>query len=342
MSHDVLRVIWYLLIGVLVTGYAVLAGFDLGVGVLHTTIAKTDEERRKLLNAVGPFWDGNGVWLLTFGGALFAAFPHVYATVFSGFYLALMLLLFALIFRAVSFEFRSQVEGEKWRGAWDWAFCIGSFLPALLTGVALGNTLRGVPLDANMEFTGSFFTLLNPFSLLVGLTGLAMFVMQGAVFLLLKTDGVLAERAGAWANRGWLATVVLAVLTTIVGAVTVDAAFGNYMGSPMLWVVPVLAVVFMAATRFSLDRGAALRAFVFSSLSIAGLIGIVGAANFPYLLRAREVAEHGLTIYNSSSSQNTLFAMFVIAVIGMPIVIVYTAYIYKVFGGKVVVEKGGY
>jgi len=342
MSHEVLQVIWYLLIGVLIAGYAILDGFDLGVGVLSPFVAKNDRERRLLLNAIGPFWDGNEVWLLTAGGALFAAFPHVYATVFSGFYLALMLVLFALIVRAVSFEFRSKIEDAGWRKAWDGAFFVASLLPALLTGVALGNVLRGVPVDAQMEYAGTFFTLLNPFSLLVGLTGLAMFVTHGALWLSMKTDGEVAARARKWGKGAWLAWIVLIVSTTLVGIFDVPAAFANYAQTPLAWLIPALAVVFLVLTRVNLNRGQSGRAFLFSALSIASLIGVVGAANFPYMLRARPAAEYGLTIYMASASKNTLTAMLVIALIGIPLVIAYTIYVYRVFRGKARVEEGGY
>ncbi len=340
MSHALLQNIWYVLIGVLLTGYAILDGFDLGVGVLYPFIAKKDGERRALLNAIGPFWDGNEVWLLTGGGALFAAFPHVYATVFSGFYLALMLVLFALILRAVSFEFRSKVASERWRRAWDGLFFGASLLPALLTGVALGNVVRGVPLDARMEFAGNFFTLLNPLALLVGLTGLAMFVTHGAIYAWIKTEGPLAERAERAANTGWLAWVVLTALTAVVALFDAPARFAGK--SPLVWAVPLLAALFLALTRVNLKRGQAGRAFLFSALSIAGLMGLVGVGNYPYMLPARNVAEYGLSIYNASASQNTLTAMLVIALIGVPLVLVYTAYIYHIFRGKVRVEEGGY
>lgn len=342
MSHEFLQNVWYLLIGVLLTGYAVLDGFDLGAGVLSLFVAKKDGERRLLLNAIGPFWDGNEVWLLTGGGALFAAFPHVYATVFSGFYLALMVVLFALILRAVSFEFRSRVESARWRKVWDGIFFVGSLLPALLTGVAVGNVMRGVPLNAQMEFTGNFFTLLNPFSLLVGLTGLAMFVTHGAIYLTMKTNGAVAERARRWAAWAWLALVVLAVLSSIVAAIDVPERYVNAGRQPLLWAIPVLTLVFMALTRWSLAQGKAGRAFLFSSLTIAGLMGLFGAANHPYLLPARNAVEHGLTIYNASASQRTLLTMLIIALIGVPLVLAYTAYIYYAFRGKVRVEEEGY
>lgn len=342
MSHELLQNIWYLLIGVLLTGYAILDGFDLGVGVLSPFVAKNDKERRLLLNAIGPFWDGNEVWLLTGGGALFAAFPHVYATVFSGFYLALMLVLFTLIIRAISLEFRSQVESAGWRRFWDWAFFVGSLLPALLTGVAVGNVMRGVPIDAQMEYAGTFFTLLNPFSLLVGLAGLAMFVMQGSAYLYAKTNGEIAERARKTAAFGWTALVVLAVAVTVFAIFDVPARFDNYMAFPIAWIVPALAAAALALTRISLAQGKAGRTFLFSSLSIAGLMGIFGAANYPYMLPARNAIENSLTIMNASASQTTLTTMLIIALIGMPLVIAYTAYVYHVFRGKVTAEGKGY
>jgi cytochrome d ubiquinol oxidase subunit II len=202
-----LNTVWFLLIGVLLVGYAVLDGFDLGVGVLHL-FAKSDHERRVHLNAIGPVWDGNEVWLLTAGGAMFAAFPIVYATVFSGFYLAFMLLLFALIFRAVSLEFRGQFENPRWRSFWDWAFGLGSLLPAVLYGVAIGNVIRGLPIGADGSLNVSLFALLNPYALLIGLFSLAMFVMHGAAFLAVRTEGELQERMARATVGAWTAFVV--------------------------------------------------------------------------------------------------------------------------------------
>lgn len=342
MSHELLQNIWYLLIGVLLTGYAILDGFDLGVGVLAPFIAKDDRERRLLLNAIGPFWDGNEVWLLTGGGALFAAFPHVYATVFSGFYLALMLVLFALIIRAVSLEFRSQVESAGWRRFWDWGFFVGSLLPALLMGVAVGNVMRGVPVDAQMEYAGTFLTLLNPFSLLVGLAGLAMFIMQGSVYVLARTNGPVAERAKKTAAIGWTALVVLAVGVTVFAIFDAPARFDNYVAFPLTWAIPALVTVFLALTRINLAQGKTGQTFLFSSLSIAGLMAIFGAANYPYMLPARNAVENSLTIMNASASQIALKTMFIIAIIGMPLVIGYTTYVYVIFRGKVSAEGEGY
>jgi cytochrome bd ubiquinol oxidase subunit II len=341
MSHATLQTIWYLLIGVLIAGYAILDGFDLGVGVLSPFVAKTDGERRSLFAAVGPFWDGNEVWLLTAGGALFAAFPHAYATVFSGFYLALMLVLFALILRAVSFEFRSKVESPRWRSTWDWVFCIGSLLPALLTGVAVGNIMRGVPVDASMEYAGNFFTLLNPLSLLIGLAGLAMFVHHGALYLLNRTDGPVAQRARQAANVSWIALIALMVVSTVIAIFDMPARFDNYIKNPVAFLVPILAVAALVVSRLSLKRSVG-RAFVFSALGIAGLVGIFGVGNFPYLLPARNVVANSLTVYSASASRLTLNTMFTIAIIGVPIMIAYTSYVYYAFRGKVKVEDSQY
>ncbi|MEW6716598.1 MAG: cytochrome d ubiquinol oxidase subunit II [Chloroflexota bacterium] len=342
MSLATLQIIWYVLIGILISGYAILDGFDLGVGVLSPFVARNEQERRLLLKAIGPFWDGNEVWLLTAGAALFAAFPHVYATVFSGFYLALMLLLFALILRAVSFEFRHQMGVEKWRRIWDWVFFFGSLIPAMLTGVALGNAVRGVPLNAQMEFTGNFFTLLNPFSLLVGLTGLAMFLTHGAIFLMVKTNGAVAERAKRWALNGWTALLILFLLTSIVGYISAQHLFANYIQTPIAWAVPFLVVIFLAATRNRTEKENPGRAFTFSALTITGLIGVLGIAGFPFLVYALNTMEHGLSIYKASASHTTLMTMLIIALIGMPIVIAYSAYVYYILRGKVQVEDEGY
>ena len=344
MSHALLQNIWFVLIGVLLTGYAILDGFDLGAGVLLPLVARSDRERRTVFQAIGPFWDGNEVWLLTGGGALFAAFPHVYATVFSGFYLALMLVLFALIGRAVSFEFRSRVESPRWRAVWDGVLCAGSLVPALLLGVAVGNILRGVPLTPEMEYAGTFFTLLNPFSLLVGLTGLSMFVTHGAIYLMNKTNGALAERAGRWASRSWLALLILTIAT---GAAAWFDAPARFQGKPaVIWALPAAVLALMAWTRILLAQGKPGRAFLASSLTIAGLMSLFGAACYPYLLPARNAVDiagyQGLSIYNASASPLTLQTMLIIALIGVPIMLVYTAYIYHVFRGKVVLEEEGY
>ena len=228
-----LQAIWFLLVGVLIIGYAILDGFDLGVGVLHLFL-KNEQERRLSLNAIGPVWDGNEVWLLTGGGALFAAFPVVYATVFSGFYLALMLLLVALIFRAVSMEFRGKVDSPAWKKVWDWAFGIGSLLPAVLFGVAFGNILRGLPINEQGAFTGSFFGLLNPYAILIGVLSLCVFIMHGAIYLALKTEGELQERMISVASSFWVATVGLYTLATLVSFFVSPFLFEGMLKQPAL------------------------------------------------------------------------------------------------------------
>ncbi|MFH1010111.1 MAG: cytochrome d ubiquinol oxidase subunit II [bacterium] len=332
-----LQVTWFFLIGLLLTVYAILDGFDLGAGIWHL-FAKKDEHRRLTLNAIGPVWDGNEVWLLTGGGALFAAFPHVYATVFSGLYLALMLVLFALIFRAVSIEFRSKRPSTCWRSTWDIAFSIGSILPALLFGVAVGNILRGLPLDESKNFTGSFFDLLNPYALLIGLLGFAMLATHGALYLALKTEGELAERAKRWGRNAWLAYLVLFVLTGVVTILSQPQLLRNYAALPVLWILPLFALVTILAIAIFRRKGSDGKAFLASSLSIAGLCAIVAADLFPNLVPALGNPEWSLTVMNSSSSSLTLGTMLILALVGMPIVIGYTIWIYRTFRGKVKVE----
>jgi cytochrome d ubiquinol oxidase subunit II len=304
------------------------------VGVLLPFITKEEKERRILINAIGPFWDGNEVWLLTAGGALFAAFPHVYATVFSGFYLALMLVLFGLIFRAVSFEFRNQVESPAWQRMWDWLFFLGSLLPGLLTGVAMGNIVRGVPLDAQFEYAGDFFTLLNPFALLFGFTGLSLFIMQGANYIRLKTNGEMAERGRKVAKGSWVAVLFLALALAVFGGIYHPERYANLVATPVYWLIPVLAVVFLMVTRVILNGENRGLAFLFSSLTIASFIAIIGLAIYPNMLPASNMDSYSLTIFNASASLITLRAMLIIALIGMPLVIGYTSYIYYVFRGK--------
>lgn len=326
-----LQLIWFLLIGVLLAGYAILDGFDLGVGMLHLFIARDDRERRVLLNSIGPVWDGNEVWLVTAGGAIFAAFPKVYATVFSGFYLALMLLLLALVVRAVSLEFRSKVEAPAWRAMWDTAFASGSFVPALLFGVAIGNIVRGVPIGPDGEFAGTFLGLLNPFAIMVGLLSVAMFLMQGASWLSLKTEDALKMRAVRAGRGAWLAFVALWMIVTLYARVEAPHLFLNYANA-LTWIAPIVCVAAVAAYPF-VSGG---RAFAASSIAIAALIGIMGQALFPYMV------PHALTIYNASSTPLTLKVMLAIALGGMPFVVGYTIWIYRKFLGPVVLDEHSY
>ncbi|HUU03990.1 MAG TPA: cytochrome d ubiquinol oxidase subunit II [Myxococcota bacterium] len=329
-----LQVTWFLLVGLLLTVYAVLDGFDLGVGFWHL-FTKKDQDRRVLLNSIGPVWDGNEVWLLTGAGAIFAAFPPVYATVFSGFYLALMLVLLALIFRAVSVEFRSKVESARWRSTWDMVFGIGSSLTALLLGVALGNILGGLPLDSNGNFSGSFFSLLNPYALLIGLVGLAMLATHGALYLQLKTSDDLCVRALSWAKKAWVAYLALFIVAVVTTIVTQADLLENYKAVPFLWILPVLALALVISIGVFAVKGRAGWAFISSSLSIVSLMGLTGAALFPRLVPAIGMPERSLTLFNSSSSELTLKSMLILASIGMPFVIGYTIWMYRAFAGKV-------
>ena len=328
-----LQTTWFMLVGVLLVGYAILDGFDLGVGFWYLT-TKKEEHRRTLLNSIGPVWDGNEVWLLTGGGALFAAFPPVYASVFSGFYLAMMLVLFGLIFRAVGLEFRNQVESPGWRKTWDVAFSVGSMLPALLFGVALGNIMRGIPLNAKGDFTGTFFTLLNPYALTIGLTGLAMLATHGALYAAVKTEDELQQQAGGWARMGVYAYTTLFVVSTVWSVVWQPHLFVNYARYFPLLIVPVIGLAAIGGIWYFLGRKEYWKAFLSSSLSIAAMMGTVGASLFPRLVPALGNPKLSLTAYNASSSQKTLTVMLVVALIGMPLVLFYTAYTYRVFKGK--------
>jgi cytochrome d ubiquinol oxidase subunit II len=320
------------LIGFLLAGYAILDGFDLGVGFWHL-FARKDEERRIFLKAIGPVWDGNEVWLLTGGGALFAAFPPVYASVFSGFYLALILVLLGLIFRVVSIEFRSQLQDPGWRTRWDVAFSLGSAVPALLFGVALGNLVRGVPLNDSGDYIGGFFGLLNPYSLLVGVTGLAMFATHGALYLVLKTEGELQGRARAWASKAWIVYLPLFLLSAT------WSLLAHQEGSVLLpLIASLIALLAIAGIDVFNRAGAGGKAFLASAVSIAALFGAAGSTTFPNLVRASNDASLSLSIFNASASQNTLIIMLIIALLGMPVVVGYTIFIYRTFAGPVRAE----
>ncbi len=330
-----LNTIWFLLVGVLITGYAILDGFDLGAGVLHL-FAKSDAERRANLHAVEPVWDGNEVWLLTGGGALFAAFPVVYATVFSGFYLALVLVLAALIARAVALEFRNQVNSPRWQAFWDRAFGIGSGLPAVLFGVAVGNVLRGVPIDAAGHYTGTFLGLLNPYALLLGILSLAMFLMHGALYLALSSEGEQRERMQRWASGAWMAYAGMFVVASLASVSFAPHLFAGVLASPLWWVLVVLFLAGLVAVPVFLKAGATFRAMVASSACILAMIGLAALGMFPRLVASSTDLANSLTIYNSASTPRTQTVMLVIALVGMPIVIGYTIWIYRVFRGKAV------
>ena len=334
-TWDILRNIWFVLIGVLLAGYAVLDGFDLGIGILLPFLAKSDDDKTALFRAVGPYWDGNEVWLLTGGGALFAAFPHAYATVFSGFYLALMPVLFALILRAVSLEFRAHVAHRK--KFWEATFIVGSTLPALLFGVALGNVIVGIPLDAAMEYAGGFFTLLRPLPLVFGLLGLAAFALQGATWAALKTQGSVQARARGAALKIVIGFAVLFALSIVGVAVYLPAALTKIAA----WVFAAFVAAALVLLFPALRRGKDGLAFALSSAAFLGLWGIAGAVHYPNLVRATDPGL-SLTIANASSSALTLKVMLIIAAVGMPLVIAYTVFAYRVFKGKAGAGGPGY
>lgn len=329
---NALQVTWFCLIGVLLAGYIILDGFDLGVGLWYL-FARNATDRRALMSSILPFWDGNEVWLLTGGGALFAAFPHVYATVFSGLYLALMILMFALIFRAVSIEFRSV--SDHWSGLWDGAFSIGSIIPVFLLGVAAGNILRGLPLDEHMNYTGSFIDLLNLYSLLIGITSFAMFATHGALFAVLRTTGDLAVKASKWAHSAWICFLALFLASAAVTIITQSQLMANYSAVPALLAIPAIALLAILAIGHYNRRGAVLKAFLASATTMLALMAAGGAAIFPKMVPALGDPSLSLTIMNSSSSPLTLKTMLIIALIGIPIVLAYTVWIHRIFRGKV-------
>lgn len=334
----ILQAIWFLLIAVLLAGYVVLDGFDLGVGFWF--LAGREDDRKAMLSAVAPFWDGNEVWLVTGGGALFAAFPHVYATVFSGFYLAMMLLLFALIFRGVAIEFRGKVDSARWREFWDMAFAMGSTVTAVLLGVAMGNILRGIPLDAEKNFTGTFLSLLNPYSLLIGGAALSIIAAHGALYLAIKTAGEIRRRAARWAAKAVLVEAVLVLAAGVATAVFHRHLLRNYRAVPALWALPVGAAVVLGLLVLACRRGRAGAAFLLSAGLIVVLGVLAGVGLFPYLVPASNDATLSLTVTNASSSARTLTIMLVLALAGMPIVIGYQAWLYWTFRRPVDKVKG--
>ncbi|HXY70463.1 MAG TPA: cytochrome d ubiquinol oxidase subunit II [Gemmatimonadales bacterium] len=335
-----LNTIWFLLVGVLIAGYAVLDGFDLGTGVLHL-VTSDERERRVMMNAIGPVWDGNEVWLLTGGGALFAAFPPVYATVFSGFYLAFTLLLVALILRAVSFEFRSKVDSHRWRRVWDVAFGVGSLVPALLFGVAVGNVLRGLETDAAGIRT-TLPGLLNPYALLIGVLGLVMFVLHGATYLGLKTEGPLQARMRGWASAAWVAFIALYAVSTVASWAVAPYLFEHFAANPLTWVFFALLLAACVTGPAAVHASRFGRAFLASAAATVSVIALAAEGLFPRLVPARPDLAASLTIYNAASTPRTLETMLVIALVGMPLVVLYTVLIYRAFRGKTVLTPESY
>lgn len=335
------NLLWFVLVGVLFAGYAMLDGFDLGVGALILRV-RDDHDRRVLYNAIGPVWDGNEVWLVTGGGALFAAFPPVYATVFSGFYMAFMLLLFALIFRAVAIEFRSKEPWPWWRKWWDRGFFAGSTTASLLIGVAMGNIVWGIPLDACGEFAGTFFGLLHPYALLMGVTTVVLFMMHGAIYLHMKTEGALQAIVREWINPLIIAFIVCFSLTTLATLLYVPRMTAILRAQPALFGVVVLLVLTVANLPREIHRGHDGAAFLSSCATMLLLMALFGLGMFPNMVYSVPDPSHSLTAYNAASTEKTLKIMTVIAAIGVPIVLTYTVTVYYIFRGRVKVGKDSY
>lgn len=369
MDYEVLKLIWWVLIGVLLIGFAITDGFDMGAGALLPFVGKNDSERRITINALGPHWDGNQVWFITAGGAIFAAWPVVYAVAFSGFYWAMLLVLFALFFRPVGFEYRSKVKDPRWRTAWDWGLFAGSFVPALVFGVAFGNLLQGVPfkLDSLMYsyYEGNFFQLLNPFAILCGVVSVAMLMMHGANYLQLRTEGNVNGRARKASVIAGLVTIVTFVLAGLwlswgidgyvierIGDVnsalniTTDKSvavqsggwLANYDAFPLLWLAPIVGIAGALLSVLLAGKQKAGWAFFFSSLAIAGIIMTAGGSMFPFVMPSSLVPNDSLTMWDVVSSHKTLGIMFGVAVVFVPIVLAYTFWCYYKMWGRVTAE----
>ncbi len=368
LDYPTLKVIWWLLVGVLLVGFAIMDGHDMGVGTLLPFVGKGDVERRVVINTVGPHWDGNQVWFITGGGAIFAAWPLVYATAFSGFYWAMLAVLWALFFRPVGFDYRSKIHNATWRSTWDWGLFIGGSVPPLIFGVAFGNLLQGVPFGFDdfmvSTYTGSFWQLLNPFALLAGVVSSAMITMHGGMYLAHRTEGDIQQRAvraavgaalvmvlafvgaGLWLKFGGIEGFVI---TSVIdpGAMpdplnktvarSAEGWWLNYAKQPLTWLLPVLGIAgaLLAAGLVTVRR--TLSAFVASALAIVGVIGTAGAAMFPFIMPSSSMPNASLTVWDSVSSRMTLGLMLGATLIFMPLIVFYTSWAYRVMRGKVTV-----
>jgi cytochrome bd ubiquinol oxidase subunit II len=368
-DYMTLKIIWWVLVGVLLIGFAIMDGHDMGVATLLPFVAKNDIERRVVINTVGPHWDGNQVWFITGGGAIFAAWPLVYATAFSGFYWAMLAVLWALFFRPVGFDYRSKINHPNWRNTWDWGLFVGGAIPPIIFGVAFGNLLQGVPFGFNNElvstYTGSFWELLNPFALLAGIVSSAMITMHGGVYLTHRTEGHIQERsikitaiaalilvltfvmAGIWLRFGGIQGFVLSSGADPSGMPdpldkvvirSFDGWWVNYAKEPMLWFLPILGVIGALLAAILVKTKRTIAAFIASSLSILGVIGTTGATMFPFVMPSSTMLNASLTIWDSVSSKLTLSIMFWVTLIFMPIIIFYTGWAYRVMRGKVTIE----
>jgi len=367
-DYETLKLIWWLFVGVLLVGFAVTDGFDLGIGALLPFLGKNDDERRVIVNSVGATWEGNQVWFVTAGGAVFAAWPIVYATAFSGFYIALMLTLFALFFRPVGFDYRSKVNDPRWRSAWDWGLFAGGFVPALIFGVAFGNLLQGVPFsfdnDLRVTYSGSFWQLLNPFGLLAGVVSLAMLLMHGSIYLQIRTQDEIAARArrvtkitgivfilafilaGVWIMNGIEGYRIVSMLPGNAVATPLDKAvekaagawLDNYHNYPLLWLAPLLGIAGALLAIVASGAKKTIAAFIASSVMLAGVIFTAGIAMFPFIMPSSSDPRSSLTVWDAVSSHKTLQIMFWVVLVFLPIILVYTSWVYRVLRGKITVE----
>lgn len=368
LDYVTLKIIWWALVGVLLIGFAIMDGHDMGVGTLLPFVGRSDLERRVAINTVGPHWDGNQVWFITAGGALFAAWPVVYATAFSGFYWAMILVLWALFFRPVGFDYRSKIHNAKWRSIWDWGLFVGGAVPPLVFGIAFGNLLQGVPFHFNdmlvSTYTGSFWQLLNPFALLTGVVSSAMITLQGSTYLAHRTEGVIQARAikggvgaalvllctfiiaGVWLQsiEGYRITSVvdIARLPDILNKTVVRDAgawMANYDHYPALWLLPALGMAGAVGATLLLLMRRTLAAFVASSLAVVGVISTAGVSMFPFVMPSSTVPAASLTVWDSVSSHLSLAIMFWATLIFMPLIVIYTSWAYRVMRGKVTVAQ---
>ncbi|MDX2414575.1 MAG: cytochrome d ubiquinol oxidase subunit II [Bacteroidales bacterium] len=333
--------LWFLVVGGLFSGYAILDGFDLGAGAWHLFF-KDDRSRRIALNAVGPVWDGNEVWLVIGGGALFAGFPEAYATLFSSMYIPFILFLGFIIFRAVSIEFRSKEEMKWWRKTWDISYGVSSAMLALLLGVVLGNVLIGISMDEHFVYTGHWLQFLNPYALTVGLTSLALFMVHGAIYLSMKTEGVLFEQISGLLKKAIMVFVALFIIVTLISLIWFPHLTDRFAETPLLLIVPLLAFLSIANVPRLASKGLYLRSFVFSSLAVSFLLILVAIELYPVIILDSGDMLHSLTVYNAASSEKSLGIMLTMAAIGMPLVISYTTFVYRTFWGKVKLDENSY
>ncbi len=333
---------WFTIFVILITGYATLDGFDLGVGMLHL-FARKDEERRVMLNSIGPVWDGNEVWLVTAGGALFAGFPDIYATMLSAFYMPVMILLAGLIFRAVAIEFRSKEKMAWWRWTWDTVFFLASFLIALMLGIALGNLIRGIPLDDHKEFTGSLENLLHPYALLVGVLAVSLFMMHGSIYILMKTEAEFHDKMRRWTNPCIIFFIIMYAMTTMATLIYMPHMLTAFQSRPIFFLIAIANILIVANIPREINHGRDARAFASSCLNIICLLALYAIGTYPEVIRALNDPDNlSLTIYNSASSPKTLKVLFLIAFIGMPLVVAYTISVYYIFRGKVKIDPHSY